>query len=130
MAATSQSREDHPSFRREFATLLAQQRANLIRGLSSAETQLVEIRAAKGNESTDDEHDPEGPTLAVEWSRVEGLRASAQEELQQVEDAVSRLEARTFGVCTACALNIPIERLRVRPSTPHCVACANTPPRR
>ncbi|MFE1663198.1 TraR/DksA family transcriptional regulator [Microbacterium sp. P02] len=117
-------RADDERFRAESAVLLRRRREALLAELGTTEAQLVEIRTAKGYTSTDDEHDPEGPTLAVEWSRAEGLRAASERELAELQDAAARVAAGTYGVCVDCGLEIPIERLRVRPSAARCVPCA------
>ena len=53
---------------------------------------------------------------------------SAQEqrdidELAQVELALKRLDAGTYGNCLACNEPIPLERLRVQPATQRCAVC-------
>ncbi|GAA2574830.1 TraR/DksA family transcriptional regulator [Microbacterium binotii] len=72
----------------------------------------------------DDEHDPEGATLSDEWSRLEGLRRAAAVEIQEIDDALHRLEDGTFGVCASCGRDIPVGRLLVRPTATLCVPCA------
>jgi RNA polymerase-binding transcription factor DksA len=42
-------------------------------------------------------------------------------ELVAVDDALRRLDAGTYGVCTACGSAIASERLDAIPSTEHCV---------
>jgi DnaK suppressor protein len=53
---------------------------------------------------------------------------SAQEqrdidELEQVEFALKRLDAGTYGNCLDCNESIPLERLRVQPATQRCAVC-------
>jgi DnaK suppressor protein len=72
----------------------------------------------------DDEHDPEGVPLSAEWSRLTGLADAAQTELRQVEDALARLDAGTYGTCASCGKPIPEARLEVRPFADLCVPCA------
>ncbi len=72
----------------------------------------------------DDEHDPEGVTLSSEWSRLSGLAEAAQAELRQVDEALMRMDAGTYGICAHCGRPIPPERLAVRPFAEYCVACA------
>lgn len=72
----------------------------------------------------DDEHDPDGATLSTEWSRLTGLVDAAESALQQVDDALVRLDAGTYGVCVDCGRPIPDARLRARPFAVRCVPCA------
>ena len=85
---------------------------------------LVELTRDREGANDDDEHDPEGVTLSSEWSRLTGLAEDAASELQQVEDALARLDAGTYGICANCGRPIPAARLEVRPFAVHCVACA------
>lgn len=78
----------------------------------------------RSTQSDDDEHDPEGVPLSAEWSRLTGLIDSAHDELQQVDDALARMDAGTYGVCANCGKGIPAARLRVRPFAEYCVPCA------
>lgn len=89
--------------------------------LSGALAQLTHDRSSV---SDDDEHDPEGVPLSAEWSRLSGLREAALDELRQVDDALARMDAGTYGTCTNCGRAIPIMRLRVRPFAELCVPCA------
>ncbi|MGN7949229.1 TraR/DksA family transcriptional regulator [Microbacterium sp. 22215] len=85
---------------------------------------LAELMHDREGSNDDDEHDPEGVTLSSEWSRLTGLAEAAASELQQVDDAIARLDAGTYGVCANCGRPIPTARLEVRPFATHCVACA------
>ena len=76
------------------------------------------------SQSDDDEHDPEGVPLSAEWSRLSGLLEGARDELQQVDEALARMDAGTYGVCANCGRPIPVARLRVRPFAQYCVPCA------
>ncbi|HJC68931.1 MAG TPA: TraR/DksA C4-type zinc finger protein [Candidatus Brachybacterium intestinipullorum] len=71
--------------------------------------------------STDDEHDPEGQTTAVDRSRTEALLAGAERRLEDLDAAELRLEEGTYGVCEVCGRRIPLARLEVRPTARTCV---------
>lgn len=94
--------------------------------LRAIEVQLEAIRAARGDANFDDEHDPEGTTLATEWSRAEGQRTDVLRELDALRGAFERVDAGTYGVCLACGTAIPPERLEVVPAAVHCVPCAQS----
>jgi DnaK suppressor protein len=85
---------------------------------------LSELTHDREGSNDDDEHDPEGVTLSSEWSRLTGLAEAAASELQQVDDALARMDAGTYGVCLNCGTPIPAARLEVRPFAEYCVACA------
>ncbi len=79
---------------------------------------------ASRDSNADDEHDPEGATIAFERSQVGSLVRQAQEKLAEVEAAIGRLDAGTYGTCTVCGRPIPAARLEARPSASRCVGCA------
>src|SRR5437763_12849725 len=57
---------------------------------------LAEAASAAG---TDDEHDPEGATLAFERQHAAALLEGAREQVAAVEAALGRLDGEGYGVC-------------------------------
>jgi DnaK suppressor protein len=110
---------------REFAGLLERRRRELEARLASVEAQLTAIRDARSSATDDDEHDPEGSTLSLEWSRAEGRHADVLRELADLDAADARLSDGTYGVCASCGRAIPLERLRLLPAATLCVPCAS-----
>jgi DnaK suppressor protein len=76
------------------------------------------------NSNADDEHDPEGTTIAFERSQVGALIGQARQRLTEVDAALARVEAATYGICLHCGVTIPDERLEARPTAAYCVSCA------
>jgi RNA polymerase-binding transcription factor DksA len=50
--------------------------------------------------------------------------------LDQIEGALERIEAGTYGACVECGARIPKTRLNALPFTPHCIKCASDLQRR
>ena len=46
--------------------------------------------------------------------------------IEQIDAALARIEAGTYGRCTGCQREIPEERLELRPFAGTCVACTVT----
>jgi RNA polymerase-binding protein DksA len=63
-------------------------------------------------------------THVFEQQRDLALRERARAQFDQVEHALARLEAGTFGRCTSCGREIGVERLEAIPWTPVCIDCA------
>lgn len=103
---------------------LAEARDRAQRALSAREAELARLSDARGDATGDDEHDPEGATLADEWSRLTGLAAAARTDLAEIDVALARLEVGWDGRCEVCGEPIPAERLMVRPTALRCVRCA------
>ena len=100
------------------------QRDDAMRRLARVRADIDRLRTDRGAESADDEHDPEGVTLSAEWSRLEGLRAAAERELDELDAALARSASGAYGTCKTCGRAIPAARLEARPNATQCVACA------
>jgi RNA polymerase-binding transcription factor DksA len=97
------------------------------------ERRLAGLRAEYGgfveasrDSNADDEHDPEGATIAFERSQVGALVREAEEHLRELDAAQARLAAGTYGVCAVCGRPIPAARLEARPTATACVPCATS----
>lgn len=75
--------------------------------------------------ATDDEHDPEGATIAFERSQAGALLAAAREHLTDVDLALAKLADGRYGACERCGEPIAHERLLARPAARTCIACAS-----
>jgi DnaK suppressor protein len=74
--------------------------------------------------ATDDEHDPEGATIAYERAKATALVRHAEDRLADVHRALARLEAGDYAMCEQCGRDIGEARLHARPSATTCVKCA------
>ncbi|MGH9067149.1 MAG: TraR/DksA family transcriptional regulator [Acidimicrobiales bacterium] len=70
-----------------------------------------------------DEDSGESAGVSVEVDRCRTLHRQAMAELGEIEDALARLAAGTYGKCEVCGRPIPVERLEALPATRRCVAC-------
>ena len=85
------------------------------------------IVASVAAESPDDEHDPSGSTTGFERQRVAALLDHARRRLGELDRALARVDAGTFGVCEVCGQPIAPERLEARPTATTCITCAARP---
>lgn len=83
-----------------------------------------EVVAASRDTNADDEHDPEGTTIAFERSQLDTLVRQAEGHLAEIEAALGRLDAHAFGGCEVCGRMIDPARIEVRPTARTCVSCA------
>jgi DnaK suppressor protein len=84
------------------------------------------IVAASQSSNADDEHDPEGATIAFEREQVSALLHQARRSREDLHGALARLDAGTYGVCQRCASPIGAARLEARPSVRTCITCASS----
>lgn len=82
------------------------------------------IVEAADDVATDDEHDPEGHTIAWERQQVAALLEETRVRLAEIDAAIDRLRGGHYGICTHCDRSISAARLDVLPATPTCVDCA------
>lgn len=86
---------------------------------------LNQVIAAAADVATDDEHDPEGATIAYERERTKALIERAEAHLGEIALALDRLEAGAYETCVRCGGAIGLERLQARPVVRTCIACAS-----
>ncbi len=108
---------------------LSAERQAALRRLAVLEREFAGIVEAAGQANTDDEHDPEGATIAFERQHVAALLGQARERLAEIDAALGRLDDGGYGRCHRCGGPIGAERLAVRPSATTCVGCAGRPRR-
>lgn len=82
-----------------------------------------ELVAASTNANVDDEHDPEGATIAFERSQLDAHLRRVQADLAELDAARERLAAGRYGRCERCGGPIPADRLDARPTARTCVSC-------
>ena len=98
--------------------------ARTLRRLADLTGDYSGIVEASRDSNADDEHDPEGATIAFERSQVGALVRAAREHLDEVAAARGRLVAGTYGVCERCGGAVDPARLAARPTARTCVPCA------
>jgi RNA polymerase-binding transcription factor DksA len=106
---------------------LAAARERALARLAALEREFGGIVAAARDAGADDEHDPEGATLAYERQHVAALADAARADLAEIDAALARLADGSYGICQACGASISLPRLAARPAARTCVGC---PPRR
>ena len=56
---------------------------------------------------------------------LERLDETERIEIQEIRDALSRIDSGAYGLCTSCGEAIPEKRLEALPTTGTCIACAS-----
>jgi DnaK suppressor protein len=107
--------------------LLAAERAEALAQVAALEREFAGIAEAAGSAGTDDEHDPEGATLAFERQHTAALLQAARERVAAIDAALDRLRAGTYGMCARCGHPIGADRLAARPAALTCIRCAALP---
>ena len=102
---------------------LARARAETLAQIAALGREFDEVVAASRSSNADDEHDPEGATIAFERQQVAALLDQARRRLADVDEALGRAEAGDYGRCASCGGQIAPERLAARPQARTCITC-------
>ncbi|WP_142064502.1 TraR/DksA C4-type zinc finger protein [Pseudarthrobacter sp. B4EP4b] len=113
-----------PDFER-FRILLEEERARKVALLPALRADIVSANSARQNSNVDDEHDPEGSTIAFELSQASALLKQSSAGLDEVDAALARIADGTYGTCAVCGEAIAEGRLEARPWTPFCIRHAS-----
>lgn len=103
---------------------LAAARQETLRRLAHLTEDFDAVVEASRDSNADDEHDPEGATIAFERSQTGALVTQAKRHLEEIDAATQRLESGTYGTCERCGHPIGEERLEARPVARTCIRCA------
>jgi len=103
---------------------LARIRTETLAQIDALTRDFDEVVAASKSSNADDEHDPEGATIAFERQQVAALLDQARRRLVDVDDALRRAAAGDYGTCADCGRPIAAERLAARPQARTCIDCA------
>ena len=102
-------------------TVLREAREETERRIAALSAQLAAIVDTASASSGDDEHDPEGQTIAYDRAQAQALLGSARRDLDEVDAALARVAEGTYGRCAACGEPIAAERLEARPTARRCI---------
>lgn len=109
----------------DVAEVLAAREREVREQAATLAEQLEGLVEAAAGANADDEHDPEGATLAYEREQVAALLRNTEEELAELAAARARLAEGTYGTCEVCGGPIAPARLEARPTARTCITCAS-----
>ena len=101
---------------------LADERRRTAERLTGLTQDFDAVVASSRDTNADDEHDPEGATIAFERSQVDALVRQARQQLHEIEVAERRVADGTYGTCETCGEPIADELLAANPSRRTCAA--------
>lgn len=62
-------------------------------------------------------------TAEVDQNFTLRLKEREQKLLKKIDEALDRMDTRTYGICERCGQEIPYKRLKARPVTTLCIEC-------
>jgi DnaK suppressor protein len=103
---------------------LIAERAHVQSRRSGLESEFRQLVDAGDGTNIDDEHDPEGATIAFERAQVAALIEQARALIADLDHALANLSENTYGRCEICGQPIAAGRLAARPAARTCIVCA------
>jgi RNA polymerase-binding protein DksA len=113
-----------PSTRERIRARLETERAALSQRLVAPGRGPDEITATHGAGET------EHVQIEVEWILASSLDQAAREAMEDIAEALARLDDGSYGLCSSCGIPIPLPRLEAVPTTRRCVPCQERHERR
>jgi RNA polymerase-binding transcription factor DksA len=104
--------------------MLLQKRKELLRDVTCMEIET--LFEGRGDLSHTPIHMADLGTDSYEQDFALGLMVSERKLITEIDDALNRIENRTYGICEVNGELIPKERLRAIPWTRCCFACADS----
>ena len=105
---------------------LAAERQRALARLAGLTRDHESVVSASRDTNADDEHDPEGATIAFERSQIAAVARQVRGHLEEVDAALARVDAGTYGRCERCGGAIGDDRLDARPTARTCMSCERT----
>jgi DnaK suppressor protein len=108
----------------EQKVLLREERATYVEQAEALKAEADQLAAEMepGDIQFDDESG-EGATATVDRERDLALSAQARQEVEEIDHALAKIKAGTYGLCENCGQPIPKARLKAIPHARLCVAC-------
>ncbi len=110
---------------REFREMLLKRRVEIVGDVELLTDEALNRKQGPGaSQSSMPIHMADLGTDAWEQEFTLGLIASEASRVREIDDALERIEARTYGVCLATHGKISLSRLRAKPWAKYCIEYA------
>ena len=105
---------------------LADLRASLEEERAKLRQQLGELGVGEnGGGLSYDQNFADSSQVTAERGEAEALATSLRDTLSEVEHALGKFEAGTYGICESCGQQIAPARLEAKPAARYCINCAS-----
>ena len=111
-------------FLEEQRELLLEERAEYVRQAEALKAEADQMAAEmEPGDVQFDEESGEGGTINVDRERDLALSAQARVAVEEIDFALGKIDAGTYGICEGCGQHIVRARLKAIPHARLCVAC-------
>ena len=91
----------------------------------SLQGQLAELGFGDQGALSYDANFADSSQVTAERGEVERLAVQLREALAEVERALAKIEAGSYGICEQCGKRINPARLEAKPASSYCIDCAS-----
>ena len=96
---------------------LLEKKQQLLQRLVRDHADFLENQKHEGGDSADEASE------IIERELIYDLSLNEKKELQDINDVLQKIDEGVYGVCEICGIEIPIERLKIKPYAKTCVKC-------
>lgn len=101
----------------DLKVILEERKEKILKNINDSRENIDQLKQQEVNDDLD-------YAELISDSFTEGMIANHQvDELKQIEDALKRIDAGTYGTCDMCGVTIPIGRLKAKPFARYCTEC-------
>ncbi|AXX96221.1 MULTISPECIES: RNA polymerase-binding protein DksA [Arcobacter] len=101
----------------ELKEILLGRKENILTNIQNSRSNIDQLKEQDINDELD-------YAELVSDSFTEGMIANHQlDELNQIEEALKKISAGTYGICDMCGVTIPLGRLKAKPFAKFCTEC-------
>ena len=100
-------------------------RASLVEEQQSLRAKLAELGFGENGGLDYDQNFADSSQVTAERGEAEALAKSLRETLNEVDHALSKFEAGSYGTCENCGEPISPARLDAQPAARYCINCAS-----
>jgi RNA polymerase-binding transcription factor DksA len=99
---------------------------SVVRVQLEEERERLQVRLRElGAGETFDEGFADSSQVTAERGELDAIAGTLADSLREVEDALGKLEAGTYGACESCGQEIAPARLEAKPAARLCISCAS-----
>ncbi len=100
-----------------FRKILKDRKRQILKNISGVNDELDQLGSCELNDEGDH-------VSVIDNSRVDDIIVRLQQqELDQINTALSKIESGEYGTCELCGVDIGSERLKVKPHAVYCIDC-------
>ncbi|MDI6778105.1 MAG: TraR/DksA C4-type zinc finger protein [Patescibacteria group bacterium] len=108
----------------DFKQKLLKEKEHIEENLAKTETDKKGVDREYETKFTEIERDPEENADEMEMYESNlAVDETMKAELEKIDAALSRMKSGTYGICSNCQKEIPLERLRAYPQADTCLDC-------